>query len=88
MIRRTPPLSIVKIFRKIPQNLCESDHISRREITGRQHRPSIIYIEEYPGFLPAFLPYFAPRHIPLQILKRFQALTIWVRVSLPGMKIR
>ncbi len=26
-----------------------------REITGRLHRPSIIYIEEYPGYLPTFL---------------------------------
>jgi hypothetical protein len=60
MIRRTPPLSALwKYSEKSPKIYVRPiifPCLSRREITGRlHHRPSIIYIEEYPWFLPAFL---------------------------------
>jgi hypothetical protein len=59
--------------------------LSRREITGRLHRPSIIYIEEYPGFLPLSSILRAPTYSSTNTEAFLRP--VGVRVVLPGMKI-
>ncbi len=91
MIRRTPPplSALWKYSEKSPKIYVRPiifPCLSRREITGRLHRPTIIYIDEHPGFLPAFLHSSRP---DIFLYKFWPvALTTGVSLVLPVMKIR